>query len=76
VYFSNLKSWFDLRIEKIERNHDITMGLETGAKAEAGLPFLGKLFASFTSAIKSNASYKNEIRREVRDSFSEFVKKW
>lgn len=73
IYLERLESWFDQRVKKIERSTSLSLEVKTGAEAKAGLPLLGKLFASFTSAIKSNSSYKDEIRREVRDSFSEFA---
>jgi len=73
IYLENLNSWFDQRVERIERSNDIKLELQAGAKATGGLPWLAELFTSFTSSIRNNTSYKDEIRREVRDSFSQFA---
>lgn len=74
VFLEKLHAWFDERVQRIEQVKSLSAEIRTGARAETGLPLLGKLFASLTTAIKSNSSYREDIRREVRDSFSEFAK--
>ncbi len=73
VFFDRLLRWFDARVEKIERARSLATELKTGAEASVGLPLVGKLFASLTTAISTNSSYKEEIRREIKDAFSEFA---
>ena len=43
-----------------------------GAKAAVGLPFLVNVFAHFSTAFKTNATYKEELRRTVRNHFTAF----
>lgn len=73
AFVSPLHDWFDTRIERIERTRKLSAEIRTGAEASTGLPLVGKLFARLTTAIQTNATYKDEIRREVRDGFSELA---
>ena len=70
VFQTPLHGWF----REVSRNTALTTSLtgevKAGVKAEPGLPFVGKLFASLTAAIRSNTTYKTEIRESVRNSFS------
>jgi energy-coupling factor transporter ATP-binding protein EcfA2 len=70
VFLTPLHEWF----REVSRNTALTTSLtgeiKAGVKAETGLPFVGKLFASLTAAIRSNTTYKTEIRESVRNSFS------
>ena len=70
AFISPLNTWFETRIERIERARGLSAEIRTGVEAGAGLPLIGKLFARLTTAIQTNATYKEEIRREVRDNFS------
>jgi hypothetical protein len=49
------------------------MEIKTGAAGKGGIPGLVKLFASFTAAFKANATYKDELRRVIRNSFGELA---
>ena len=70
VYLGKMRAWYTERIETSLQTRDLSAEVKTGAKAETGLPFLGKLFASLTTAIRTGATYKQEVRDRVRDSFS------
>lgn len=58
---------------EVSRNTALTTSLsgeiKAGVKAETGLPFVGKLFASLTAAIRSNTTYQTELCETVRHSF-------
>jgi len=73
VHLSRLSSWFDERIEKHEKTKEFAAEIKAGAKAESGIPFLGKLFAELTNAFRINSTYKEELRRVLRNHFSEFA---
>jgi len=73
VFLTRLYDWFKQRVETVERTHALAAELKTGAKAEGGVPLLAKLFAGLTTAIRTGASYKKEIRSAVQDAFSELA---
>lgn len=73
VYFENLEIWFDQRIEKNEKTRELATQVRAGAKAESGLPLLGKLFAELTNAFKISSTHREELRRIVRNTFSQFA---
>lgn len=68
-----LQRWFDEHVKTEERAKELVAQLETGIKAEAGLPFLGKFFANFSAAAKTNATYKDSLRTVVRNTFTQFA---
>ena len=70
VHLTPLRHWFDDVCHNTEFTKSLSSELKTGAKVQAGLPFVGKLFASLTAAIRSNTTYKSEIRERVRNAFS------
>lgn len=49
------------------------MEVKTQISAETGIPYLLKLFAGFTTAFKSNVTYKDSLRKVIRNSFSQFA---
>ena len=72
VYLSSLTNWFDERILRHESTEEFAAEVKSGLEVSAGIPFLSKLFASLTAAFRVNSSYKEELRRVVRNHFSEF----
>lgn len=73
VHLYRLQRWFDERIEKHEKTRQFAAEVKAGVKAEAGIPLLSKLFAELTTAFRVNSTYKEELRRVVRNHFSEFA---
>ena len=73
VFLKNLNHWFSEKVLKSEKLKDFSGEFEAGAEAKAGLPFLVKLSAKLTGKIKTGATYKEEIRQVVKNSFSEFA---
>lgn len=72
-HLERLEQWFRQRIETHAETKDFAAEIKAGAKVEAGLPWLGRLFAACTNAFKVNSTYKSELRRVVQNSFSEFA---
>lgn len=70
LFINPVMEWFETRIIKQERFKDLEMELKAQASAETGIPFLVKFFAVFTSKIRAGASYREELRKEVRDGFT------
>ena len=73
VHLSKLEEWFKTRIESHTKTKDFALDVKAGAKASTGLPWLGKLFASITAAFKTNSTYKDELRRVLKNTFSDFA---
>ncbi len=71
IFVNPLRDWFDVRIIKQEQFRDLSMEIGAEAKAETGLPFLLKLMAVMSSKFKSGASYREELRREVQNGFTQ-----
>ncbi|MDY7094639.1 MAG: ATP-binding protein [Acidobacteriota bacterium] len=74
VHLTLLRQWFDERIEKHEATRQFAAEVKSGAKAEGGIPFLSKIFAELTAAFRVNSTYKEELRRVVRNHFTEFAR--
>jgi hypothetical protein len=73
VHLSNLRNWFEERVEKHEQTRAFAAEAKAGAQVESGIPFLGKLFASLTTAFRTGSTYKEELRRVLKNSFSDFA---
>ncbi|SDQ44642.1 AAA family ATPase [Paraburkholderia tuberum] len=80
--FIEIEKWFSERVLESEEGKEFSAHMEAGATAKGGVPFLIELFAKFTASIKANASYKDKLRRVVRnnftqlkDAFNRFVRK-
>jgi hypothetical protein len=72
VFLSKLNSWFDEKIKTNTKTREFATEAKAGLTAELGVPYFGKLFAHFTNAFKVNTSYKEELRRIIKDSFTQF----
>jgi hypothetical protein len=70
---SRLERWFTERVLTEEDAKELSARIETGATARHGIPFLLDLFAKFTAAFKTNVTYKESLRRVVRNTFSQFA---
>ncbi|HSI51541.1 MAG TPA: hypothetical protein VLA61_25005 [Ideonella sp.] len=69
VFIKPVVDWFETRILKQERFKDIEGEVKTEIKAQGGIPFLASLLATMTAKVRGGASYREELRREVRDGF-------
>ena len=73
VHLGKLEAWFTERIESQTTTKDFALEIKSGAAVDAGLPFLGKLFARFSNAFKTNSTYKEELRRTLQNHFTDFA---
>ena len=73
VHLGKLEEWFTERIESQTTTRDFALEIKSGAAVDAGLPFLGKLFARFSNAFKTNSTYKDELRRTLQNHFTDFA---
>ena len=71
-HLHKLQDWFTERVEKIDKTKEFALEAKAGAKATVGLPFLVKVFAQFSTAFKTNTTYKDELRRTLRNHFTAF----
>lgn len=76
VYLTPLQEWSRQVSHQISRSSSVDGALETGAEAKTGLPLVGSLFARLTTAIRSNSTWKTEIREQVRNSFSDLARRF
>jgi energy-coupling factor transporter ATP-binding protein EcfA2 len=66
-------NWFETRIVQNVRFRDAEINAELGARVEAGVSWLAKVYAQVTGKLRSGVSYKEDLRREIRDGFTELV---
>ena len=52
---------------------ELTQHVKAGAQVAAGLPYLGKLLAEISTALKTNATHKETLRRTLKNYFSDFA---
>jgi hypothetical protein len=68
-----LEGWFQDHVIAETKSKELTAALETGVSAGGGIPLITSMFAKFTAAFKSNVTYKDELRRIVRNAFTQFA---
>ena len=72
VYLRKLQDWFTERVERTEHTKAFALDAKAGVSATIGLRFLVGVFARISTAFKTNATYKAELRRTLRNSFTDF----
>lgn len=73
VFLKPVLEWFDTRIIKKDIFTDLDAEVKTEAKGKTGIPFLATLMASFTAKVRSGASYREELRKEVNNGFTQLL---
>ena len=73
VHLAKLEDWFTERVESQANTRDFALEIKSGAAIDAGLPFIGRLFAEFSNAFKTNSTYKEELRRTLQNYFTDFA---
>jgi len=73
IFLDRLENWFDQRVLSKSSTTDFAASIEGMARVRGGIPWLAELFVKLQSAIKTNSTYKDEIRTEVRNHFSDFA---
>ncbi|NOQ64163.1 MAG: hypothetical protein GQ582_06600 [Methyloprofundus sp.] len=71
-YIQPLINWFDERIETQARTKEYAADIKAGIKAKSGIPFVAELYLNMTSSLRTNSSYKEEVRKVLINSFSQF----
>jgi hypothetical protein len=69
----DLERWFDENVKTEQSLDEFAATVEAGVKGEAGIPFLTSLFLKFTAALRTNVTYKDELRRVVRNTYTQFA---
>jgi hypothetical protein len=64
-------NWFQTRIVTQQRFKEIDAELKTQANAKTGLAFIASFMAEFTAKIRTGATYKDELRTEVSNGFTQ-----
>lgn len=68
-----LEDWFGERVLTSEQAREFSAALTSGAVVKGGIPYLVNLFSNFTAVFKTNATYKDSMRRVIRNNFAEFA---
>ncbi len=68
-----LEEWFSERVLNSEQANEFSAEIKSGAEVKGGIPYLVNLFSRFTVAFKTNATYKESIRKVIRNNFAEFA---
>ena len=68
-----LETWFEEKVATREELNEFTSEVRAGGGVEVGVPLLAKLFTKFSSSFKANATYKEELRRIIRNTFTQLA---
>ena len=72
VHLQKLQDWFFERVENRAETKDFAQEIRAGVEAGAGIPGLAKLFGGISNALKTNTTYKEELRRTLQNYFTDF----
>ena len=67
-----LESWFSERVLSAEDAREFSALIEAGGGVKGSIPYLISVFTKFTAAFKTNATYKDSIRKVIRNNFADF----
>jgi hypothetical protein len=73
VVLDRLQRWFTERVLATEQVKDFAASVLAEAELGVGIPFVSKLLARFTSAIKIGSTYRESLRTVVQNTYGEFV---
>ncbi len=68
-----LENWFSQQVFTNTQIKDFSAEIQTSVEAGVGIPYLSKLFAKMTAAIKTGSTHRDEIRTVVRNTYGEFI---
>lgn len=68
-----IEAWFEQKVVTRAELAEFTSEVKAGGGVEAGVPLLAKLFAKFSAAFRSNATYKEELRQIIRNTFTQLA---
>ena len=70
---AGLERWFVENVKTEESLDEFSATVQAGIEGKAGIPLLTSLFVKFTAAFKTNVTYKDTLRRVVRNTCSQFA---
>lgn len=73
VILNRLQNWFSQQVLTNVLIKDFSSEIQAGIEVGSGMPYLGKMFAKFTAAIKTGSTHRDEIRTVVRNTYGEFI---
>ncbi len=73
VFVDPVIGWFEQRIVRQDRFKDIDGEIRTEVKAQGGIPLLASLLATMTAKVRGGASYREELRTEIRNGFLQLL---
>ncbi len=68
-----LETWFAEKVATRDEVAEFTSEIKAGGGVEVGVPLLAKLFTKFSTAFRANATYKEELRRIIRNTFTQLA---
>ena len=68
-----LESWFADKVLTQEDTRELTLGIETSVSVKGGIPYLLELLGRFNTAFRNNHTYKESLRRVIRNTFGDFA---
>ena len=71
-HIKDLEDFFKDRIISQVKKKDFEANITAGVKSKIGFDFIGTIFAGLTTAFKTSSTYKEEVRRLVKNQFSVF----
>ena len=69
----DLETWFSEKVATREGLEEFTSEVKAGGEVAMGMPLLAKLFTKFSTAFKANVTYKEELRRTIRNTFTQLA---
>ncbi len=73
VILKSLENWFTEQVLSHEQVKDFSAELKASAELGGGIPFLSKILASVTSAIKTGSTHRETLRTVVRNTYGKFI---
>ncbi len=73
IVLKSLENWFTEQVLSVEQVKDISAEIKAGAEIGTGIPFLSRMFASFTAAIKTGSTHRETLRTVVRNTYGKFI---
>lgn len=72
AHLGKLQHWFKERVESQTKVKDFAEEIKAGVEAGAGIPGLARVFARISNALKTNSTYKEELRYTLQNYFTDF----
>jgi hypothetical protein len=68
---AGLENWFSEQVTTRTEVNEFAGEFSAGGTIGVGIPLLTNIFAKFNAAFRANATYKDELRRIIRNSFAQ-----